>query len=78
MKCNCCGTEMKKGYLHNGSQPVQWIPEDRKPALWKGLAAEGAIRLGSGSLFEWNGYRADAWLCENCQTVIVPLSPETE
>ena len=78
MKCKCCGSEMKKGYLQNSNQPVQWFPEGKKPSLRKGVAAADAIALGYGSLLEWNGYRADAWLCETCQTVTIPLKTDTE
>ena len=34
MKCPYCGMEMQAGYIPNGSQPVQWIPDGEKPSLF--------------------------------------------
>ena len=78
MKCRCCGKEMKKGYINNPRQPVQWIPEGKKPAFWNGQMAEDAIRLSAWYLPSFNGYNANAWLCENCQTITIPLKSDPE
>ena len=72
MKCKCCGNEMKKGYLDNPSQPVQWFPVWSKPSPWKTRLGKHSIPLGNSS-FQWTNWRADAWLCETCQVVVVPL-----
>lgn len=32
MKCPICGKEMSEGYLYNGSQPLQWLPNGVMPA----------------------------------------------
>lgn len=73
MKCPYCGTEMQKGYLHDHSQPVQWIPEGKKPSAWKGVPAKEGITLGEGSLWDWDGYRADAFYCPTCKIVIASV-----
>ena len=70
MKCPACQREMQKGYLHNAGQPVQWIPEDSKPSLWKTGVANGAVVLDND--FLWRGYRADAFYCPACKMVIAP------
>jgi hypothetical protein len=38
--------------------------------------ADDAIRLSAWYLPSFNGYNADAWLCENCQTIIIPLKSD--
>lgn len=73
MKCSCCGEVLVRGYFYNSTQPIQWIPQDKEPAFWKGGVAKDAIRLGNGSLLDWDGYRADAYFCKRCQMIIVPL-----
>ena len=70
MKCPKCEREMKKGYLHNGTQPIQWIPENRKPSIWRGGVAEGAAVCGEENF--WKGYRAEAHYCSACKVVILP------
>ena len=70
MKYPYCEREMRKGYLIDREAPVQWIPENEKPSLFKGTLAEGAVQLGSGSY--WKNYKADAYYCPVCKTVIIP------
>ena len=70
MKCPRCEREMQKGYFRNADQPVQWIPEDTKPSIWKTGVAENAVVLGEESF--WKGYRATAHYCPTCRFVIVP------
>ena len=71
MKCPACQREMRKGYLVDRQSPVQWIPEDGKPPLFKGTLADGAIQLGSGSY--WKNYKADSYYCPFCHFVITPV-----
>lgn len=61
----------EKWLFHADSQPIQWIPEGRKPSVWKTGVAEGAVVLGSGSY--WKTYRADAFYCPFCRFVITPV-----
>ena len=70
MKCPYCEREMQKGYFRNADQPVQWIPENSKPSIWKTGVAEGAVVLSEESC--WKAYRADAYYCSKCKLVIVP------
>ena len=74
MKCPCCEREMRKGYLIDREAPVQWIPENEKPPLFKGTLADGAVRLGGGSY--WQNFKADAYYCAACKFVIAPVSPQ--
>ena len=75
MKCSCCGSEMKKGYSYSQGR-FQWIPADEKLPLFKWQLAKGGVPLGTGSF--WKGWRTTAWLCENCQTITIPLKPDNE
>ena len=70
MKCPKCEREMRKGYLIDRECPVQWIPEDSKPSIWKTGVAEDAVVLSDD--FSWRGYRADAFYCSACKFVIAP------
>ena len=70
MKCPCCETEMQKGYIRNSDQPVQWMPENKKPSIWKTGVAEDAVVLGNNNF--WKGYSATAYHCPSCRFVIVP------
>jgi hypothetical protein len=66
---------MKKGYSYSQGL-FQWIPAGEKLPLFKWQLAKMGIPLGRGSFVK--GWHADAWLCETCQTVTIPLNPETE
>ena len=71
MNCPFCESPMQKGYIPNGDQPVQWIPEGKKPSKFSFTTPDGAIRLENRfSLLKTGGYRADAWHCPSCKLVI--------
>ncbi len=72
MKCPYCERTMKRGYMIDRSQPIQWIPEDSKPSIWKTGVAEGAVVLGDGGF--WQTYKATAYYCPSCKMVIAPVS----
>ncbi len=74
MNCPYCQKAMKSGYFIHRDQPIQWIPEGAKPSVWKTGVADGAVVLGSGSY--WKSYRANAWYCPRCKTVIAPENAE--
>ena len=74
MKCPYCGREMRKGYIIDREAPVQWIPENQKPPLFKGSLADGAVQLGGGSY--WKNFKADAYYCAVCNFVIVPVASQ--
>lgn len=75
MKCPYCEREMRKGYFHDGDQPIQWIPEGQKPSIWKTGVAEGAVSLGQGSY--WRTWSATAFYCRSCKIIIAPV-PQPE
>ena len=68
MICPYCQTEMILGYLTNGTQPVQWIPEGKKESLLSFSVADEGVALPSR--FTMRGYRAKAYYCPNCKIVI--------
>ena len=73
MKCPYCGTEMAAGYLYNGSQPLQWLPNSVMPARIKFTKKDEGITLQNKfKFFRESGYRADAFCCGNCHIVIAP------
>jgi len=70
MKCPYCGNDMRKGYIHDASQPVQWIPDGVKSSFIRGGLAKGAIQLGEASF--WSESKATAFYCPSCKVVIIP------
>lgn len=61
---------MNKGSLHDGTNPVQWIPEGGKTPFWKYSLGKDAIQLGGGGA--WKGYSVAAWRCPVCRVVMIP------
>lgn len=73
MKCPCCKNWMLSGYIPNGGQPVQWIPDGQKPAFFSFTTTERGITLvNKFSPFRTGGYRAKAYYCADCKLVIAP------
>ncbi len=73
MKCPCCNKEMQSGYIHNGSQPVQWIPDGKKPSMFSFSTTKEGIRLvNKFEPFKSNGYSAEAYFCSDCKIVVAP------
>ena len=68
MKCPYCDEEMSIGYIHNGNQPIQWLPSGKKPSIFRFSAVEDGVKLNSK--FSLNGYCAEAYYCNNCHIVI--------
>lgn len=72
MECPYCKKETSLGYIHNGSQPVQWMKEGSKPSAFRFSAAENGVELqGSMSIL---GYEAEAHYCRGCGIVIAKTS----
>lgn len=68
MKCPYCEKEMQTGYIPNGNQPVQWIPDGKKsPVLARSVSADGVSLDNSFSL---KGYQAKAHYCAACKLVL--------
>ena len=71
MKCPYFQEEMQLGYIPNGGQPVQWIPDGERPSLLSFSVAERGVPLISQfKPLKANGYRAEAHYCSKCKIVI--------
>ena len=68
MKCPYCSKEMAQGYIHNGKQPVQWMPHGKKCSMFAFSAADGGVELNNK--FSMSGYCAEADYCDDCHIVI--------
>lgn len=69
MNCPYCQAEMKLGYLHNGRQPIEWVPKDHKATGWADQLSGHGIPFQNNKSF-WSGYRAPAFYCPTCRIVI--------
>ena len=72
MECPYCKKEMKQGFMYNAFQPMQWIPEDGKPSVFRFRGAKGGVNLchlptGPAII---NGYSAEAYYCADCKVVL--------
>ena len=73
MKCPHCGKEMLEGYLYNGQQPIQWLPNGVMPARIKFTKRDEGVDLKNKfSFFKESGYRAEAFHCYACHIIIAP------
>ncbi len=71
MNCPYCGKEMALGYIFDGNQPPQWIPDGSKPSVFAYAKAKDGIKLKSEFQFwKLGGYRADAHYCAACKVVL--------
>jgi len=73
MKCPCCNRELFEGYIYNSSNPVQWIPNGKKPPRIVFRETEAGVSLKNKfDLFKIGTYHAEAYYCEACHLVIAP------
>lgn len=73
MKCPYCNSEMLSGYIPNGNQPVQWLPDREKPSLFSfTIAGKGVALVNEFAPLKANGYKATAFYCAECKIVIAP------
>lgn len=73
MKCPYCNQEMLSGYIPNGNQPVQWLPDGEKPSMLAFTTAEKGVTLvNKFAPLKANGYKATAFYCKECKIVIAP------
>ena len=69
MKCPFCDKELEEGFIHNPSQKLAFYEESLKPQVFTFCLPEGEKELvETHSIF--NGYRASALYCDNCNIVI--------
>ena len=77
MNCPYCKNEMTPGYIPNGGQPVQWLPEGRRPSPFSFTVAEAGVPLrNTFSPWKANGYKAAAYYCKGCGIVLAPVAAE--
>ncbi len=69
MNCPCCSQEMARGYLRNANQPLQWIPDGKRPSMWKLSTVDHGVTLNGEYTFG-KGYTAETYYCSNCRIVI--------
>lgn len=50
---------MSIGYIHNGNQPIQWLPSGKKSSVFRFSSTEDGVKLNSK--LSLNGYCADAY-----------------
>lgn len=73
MKCPYCGEEMSVGYIYNGNQPLQWLPDGVMPSRVNWIATDRGVSLKNNfKLFKEGGYKAEAFYCYGCHIVIAP------
>ena len=73
MKCPYCQEEMQRGYIPNGGQPVQWIPNGERPSVLSfSIAEQGVPLINQFKPLKANGYKAEAHYCSNCKVIIAP------
>ena len=73
MKCPYCQEEMQLGYIPNGGQPVQWIPNGERPSVLSfSIAEQGVPLINQFKPLKTNGYKAEANYCSNCKVIIAP------
>ncbi len=78
VECPYCGKEMASGFIPNGQQPVQWIPDGEKPSFFSFSKAEKAVTLNNKfSILKANGYKAEAYFCIHCKIIISPIDSGT-
>ncbi len=70
MTCPYCNRDMRLGYLHNVSQPIDWIPEGEKPSVWKISHAPKGVPLAGDTGSYWTGHRIPAHHCPHCKIVM--------
>ena len=70
MECPYCKKEMSEGYIHNGRQPIHWIPDGGKPAMLAYNIAKGGVSLRHKPTSGIGGYRAETHYCADCRVVI--------
>ena len=77
MKCPYCQKEMQRGYIPNGSQPVQWIPDNERPSFLSfSVAEQGVPLVNQFKPLKANGYKAEAHYCPDCKVVIAPTKTD--
>lgn len=61
---------MSCGYIYNGRNPIQWIPDGIPPKNFAFKKARKGITLYHKQASILNGYSAEAFYCDACRVVI--------
>lgn len=70
MNCPYCQNEMQLGNIPNWSQPVQWLPDGKRPSMFAfSVAANGVLLMNQYRILK-EGYQAKAYYCQKCKIVI--------
>ena len=71
MNCPYCQNEMPFGYIPSWSQPVQWLPDGKRPSMFAfTLAKSGIPLINQYNLLKAHGYKAKAYYCQKCKIVL--------
>ena len=64
MRCPYCQKEMQRGYIPNGSQPVQWIPDGERPSVLSfSVTEQGVSPVNQVKPVKATGDKAEAHHC---------------
>ena len=66
MKCYCCGKEMELGVIQS-AQEINW--QSKKRLMNNSDLYDDAVCLSMRSF--WKGSAVKAWLCRDCQKVVI-------
>ena len=75
MKCPYCEQELKQGYVQC-RDGLHWTPKKQMVAALSSLG-KGAVAIGNEEGYMANSC-ATAFLCENCETVIIRYGKHNE
>ena len=73
MKCPYCGKEMELGLI-SSPRELSWIKGKKKPYFGRAEFHDGAVVLSELSFIK--GSAVAAYLCRNCEKVIIDYSKE--
>ena len=73
MKCPYCEKEMEQGFIQSPHE-ISWKKGDKRPLFGRAQLYEGSVILSELSFVK--GSAVTAFLCRDCQKVIIDYSDE--
>ena len=73
MKCPYCGKEMEQGVIQS-TYELNW--QKKRRLMNRSDMYEDAICLSPMSF--WKGSAVTAWLCRDCNKIVIDYSPEAD
>ena len=73
MKCPYCEKEMEQGFIQSQHE-ISWKKGDKRPLFGRAQFHEGSVILSELSFMK--GSAVTAFLCRDCQKVIIDYSDE--